>query len=148
MKLSQLFDDQGSFHGQVEILEKIAQSANFQSDIESISDDPMLLLFKTSKQQTWLVATSKRLYCLLDDARTGELKLVWSMSKSSLVDENDSLVKFSTRQEYKANTGLIDFGPKHKNWLYSKALFNGEDPAPPISAFISNKIFETDLDLG
>src|SRR5271166_3290397 len=40
-----------------------------------------LLIFKTPKQHTWLVATQKKLYCVLDDAdrrKTGEL-VQWAL---------------------------------------------------------------------
>lgn len=82
----------------------------------------ILLIFQTLQQQTWLVATSERLYCVLDDIRRPKPEVRWRMAKSDLVADHDVIVDIATRA-YSANSGRVDIG-NHTGWLYSKALFS------------------------
>ena len=135
MKLSDLFDDSGSFHEEDAILKTVADSTAFVAENASIDHVQLMRIFDTSKQRTWLAASDEQVYCLLDDARTGELTLRWSMAKDEFASQPDRTLKVDPN--YKRNSGLIDFGPNHKNWLYSKALFHDADPATKISAFLA-----------
>ena len=77
----------------------------------------LLKLFHTSRQRTWLVATDKTLYCILDGASTrasGRL-IQWAQSLGG-IEQNSIRTK-----SYKSRTGLIDIGNR-KNWLYSLRL--------------------------
>jgi hypothetical protein len=79
-----------------------------------------LLLFKTSKQHTWLVATQAKLYCVLDDAerrKTGEL-VQWDLP---LEKAEPISVKSSDNPAY----GFLDINSQ-TYWYYSLDLF----PAP------------------
>lgn len=94
-----------------------------------------LLVFRTSKQQTWLVATSKRLYCVLDDLPKDRANVNWSLGRNVLFDEQN---KFSAHIDVRPRTertGLLDIGPK-RNWLLTKGLF-AEAPADSIREFIA-----------
>jgi hypothetical protein len=77
-----------------------------------------LLLFKTSKQHTWLVATQANLYCVLDDAdrrKTGEL-VQWT----SPLDKAQPIVPKSL---YEPPYGsYVDIG-EQTYWFYSTDLF-------------------------
>ncbi len=83
---------------------------------EDIMNAKLLKIFQTSRQKTWLVATTNRLYCILDDVRHEKPNLKWSILKSEL-DENAIINRREGQQT------LVDIGPKHKNWLYSADLF-------------------------
>lgn len=76
-----------------------------------------LLIFKTSDQHTWLIATNKKLFCLLDDENTRKEKklLMWSIT----LEEARAHIEV---KPHKKNSGLLDIGSK-KNWLYSTVLF-------------------------
>lgn len=76
-----------------------------------------LLFFKTPSQHTWLVATQKKLYCVLDDAdqrKTGELV----QFTLPLEDAEPITIRGSDKPSY----GFVDIG-KESYWYYSQDLF-------------------------
>jgi hypothetical protein len=61
------------FASRQEIGSLVAQS-------ESVTNLPRtLLIFSTSRQHTWLVATTKSLACVLDDVRREDPRIQWTM---------------------------------------------------------------------
>lgn len=79
-----------------------------------------LLVYSTSKQSTWLVATNHHIYCVLDGDKTrdsGRL-LQWRLP----LDKSFHISAY----ERNARTGLFTLGPK-KNWLYSRKLFTNPE---------------------
>lgn len=73
------------------------------------------LLFRTERQRTWLVTTSRSLYCILDDENTradGRL-IQWRLPLSA--------AQPIRAREHKPGAGLLDVGPR-KRWLYSTSL--------------------------
>ena len=78
-----------------------------------------LLLFQTESQHTWLVATDRQLFCILDDRDTRKSgKLIqW---RQTFADSKPIRVR-----RYKKTIGLVDLG-EATDWLYSKRLH--EDP--------------------
>jgi hypothetical protein len=88
-----------------------------------------LLIFKTPKQHTWLVATQEKLYCVLDDAdrrKTGEL-VQWALP---LGDAEPISVKSSDEPTY----GFLDIDDQ-TYWYYSRDLF-------PLPAALTSAISE------
>jgi hypothetical protein len=88
-----------------------------ESDVLEPTEDvcETFLLFRTGKQRTWLVATSKSLLCILDDENTrsrGRL-IQWRLPLSATEPIH--------AREHKAGSGLIDIGPR-KRWYYSTTL--------------------------
>lgn len=80
-----------------------------------------LLVFKTSKQKTFLIAKGKRIECHLDDIRPNRGGHQWTLSG----DEITRILKagdYAVNPGYRARTGMFSIG-SHKNWLYSKQLF-------------------------
>lgn len=76
-----------------------------------------LLLFKTSKQHTWLVATQAKLYCVLDDVerrKTGEL-VQWELPL-------EKAEPISARSSDNPAYGFLDIN-SHTYWYYSLDLF-------------------------
>ena len=83
-----------------------------------------LLIFATSRQQTWLVLAGERLYFVLDDIRRSEPQI----KRSVLLDDlkfQDGRVAVDVRPK-SATTGLVDVGLRRRGWLYSKRLFPHE----------------------
>ena len=118
-----IFLGERDFFSKEEIEGFINKSKNF-SLIENDSNRNALLIFDTSKQRTWLVASQARLYCILDDIRKEKPTITWSMSKEEVVDKGNLILNLEAKKKPNKNyTGLLDFGPKHKNWLFSTKLF-------------------------
>ena len=76
---------------------------------------------KTSKQRTWIVATNKRLYLILDDVRKEYVKVNKSYRINSIYNQGKLNVRITP--DYKPLTGLIYFLDATRGWLYSKELF-------------------------
>ena len=98
-----------------------------ESEPESASDESAAvgiteaLMFKTSKQKTWLSVTDQGLACRIDDTRAGKGGPQWILSRTELKTIIDTET-FSVNPGYKVNTGTFSIGPK-KNWLYTKSLY-------------------------
>ena len=126
-----------NFWGEQEIKELIKKSKNFDSGKESPSKAMSLLIFQTSKQQTWLVSTSVRLYCILDDIRKPRPKIQWSSTKQILSpDENyKSVIVTHPKSD---ETGQVDIGQQRKNWLYTNRFFFNESIENQIANLLVN----------
>ncbi len=107
-----LIDPEGFFtmQGMADLIEK---SGLVESNDKATE---VLLLFRTRKQRTWLIATTKWLFCVLDDEETRRSKrlIQWRLA----LDEANPIVARASRAE----TGSVDIGPR-KRWLYSYSLF-------------------------
>lgn len=122
MLLSEILEDRAEFTSPEEIMQATKRSKNFDQRSEDLNEAEALLIFRTSRQQTWLVVTSQRLYCILDDLRKSTPHINWSMPKSALVSVDQVILPISLRDKGKS-TGYIDFGDRHRDWLYTKSLF-------------------------
>lgn len=96
-----------------------------------------LLFFETSKQHTWLIAAQERIACVLDDVRKPEPVIRWEMSHSEVIEGEKIKLPLNPRERTQW-TGLIDFGPDHKNWLFSKKLFTDQPIENEIASFIKS----------
>ena len=83
-------------------------------------DEPFLL-YENSFQRTWLLFMTNELVCILDDVTKGQRydPLSW---RSPYHDVTPVRVR-----PHRRNTGLVDFGDAHAEWLYSVVLH--PDPA-------------------
>jgi hypothetical protein len=113
------------FAGIDDIRGAITLSKNYRLDRTPPAQAHSLLFFQTPLQQTWLVKTPNRLYCILDDVRRPAPHVNWSMPMSDVIDADGNLkLGIEARETAGAmDTGLFDFGPNHKDWLYSRKLF-------------------------
>ena len=109
------------------IIDFVRNSKHFNSNSENLDRAKALLIFSTSKQQTWIVSTNERLYCILEDNRKDDPHINWSIPKKDLINNNEISIIITTDEDYKEEIGLISFGKEHKNWLYSKKLFKNSD---------------------
>ncbi len=87
------------------------------NEIDSLNH---LILFKTSKQTTWLLSDSQSVFCFLDDTSKDSFELRWKEPKNGIEGN------YKITWNYKANTAKIDFGENHKRWLVTKSLFRNE----------------------
>jgi len=137
MKLADLFKKDRDFHSEKDIKEFIVHSKNYKSELESSTNSSAVVIFETSKQKTWLVSTSERLYCILDDTRNEKPNINWSTPKKALIFNNQVILKISSKDKTKM-AGLVDIGENHKNWLYTKSIFKDEDIESKIKNLISH----------
>jgi len=136
--LSQQNVPQRAFYGLADIKQVVRQSKHFARDGASPENAAALLLLSTGAQQTWLVASARRLYCVLDDPRKGPPTVNWSLDRSDLVE--DGVLKVSiTTHDNTDRTGKVDIGPQ-KGWLYSRALFEGRDVTAAIRDLVLGKM--------
>jgi hypothetical protein len=110
-------------------------SVNFDSRRKTPNAARTLLLLQTSRQRTWLVATSERLYCILDDVRKPEPHINWSLPRSAVVSNGEVMLEIRPHDRT-AKTGLVDFGPEHRRWLYTRDLFEHGDVTSAIREFL------------
>ena len=140
MKLPKLFLGYRDFMSKSEITSFISKSKHFDAQKEDSKDAGTLLIFQTSKQQTWLVSTNERLYCILDDIRKSNLHINWSMSKAMIVTGDAVTLKVETRDKTD-KTGFVSISPKHKDWLYTKRLFENTKIENSIHNLVDKKMF-------
>jgi hypothetical protein len=62
---------------------------------EDLKDARMLLIFQTGVQQTWLVASSKALYCVIDKRREQHPRRLWRIASSDIVSEGRIVLQVS-----------------------------------------------------
>ena len=73
-----------------------------------------------SKQRTWIAATPRKVFCILDgdNTRRRDRLIQWTMPLDDRL-----AIKMRPRDSMRA-TGLVDIG-RRRNWLYTKRLFKG-----------------------
>jgi len=107
---------------------------------EQIEHAETLLIFQTSREQTWLVGTKQRLYCVLDDLNNGFTRVDWILPKEQLVKNGRIDVKVATRTKTD-KTGLLDIGER-RGWLFSKRLFAERDLVERVQDMILRKMIK------
>ncbi len=127
------------FYSREEIARYIVRSKNYDPSRESPDQAKTLQFFETSRQRTWLVATTARLYCILDDVRKPEPHINWSLTRQQIFSGDTLSLRISARENTN-RTGLLDIGPEHKNWLYTKALFLTQPVTEAVTEFIKGSM--------
>ena len=116
-----------AFSSEGEIRRSIEKSRGYDSSGESPEDARSLLIFETSKQHTWIVATRDRLYFILDDVRRPAPRVARSVGRSEMTTGSDGTIAVDTKPK-SVRTGLVDVGLRRRGWLYSKAIFPASWP--------------------
>lgn len=129
-----------SFASEPEIRSSIEQSKYYDATKESPEDAGSLLIFDTSRQHTWVVATGERLYFVLDDVRQPAPRIRRSVPRSELKIQPDGRVAVITRPK-SVHAGLVDIGFRRRGWLYSQNLFS---PGRPIERAVNELLGATD----
>jgi hypothetical protein len=139
MKLSDLFDYRHSFYSESEVKDYIKKSKKYSD--ENPQNAKILNFFITSKQRTYLVFTDKNIYCILDNSKEQELNINWSES-INMFSNSDKIDHTVKTKDNTYTTGLVDFGPNHKNWYYTKELFKESSIQEQLKEIISTIIEE------
>jgi hypothetical protein len=111
-----------------QIKDSITKSKAYED--EGVQDTRALLIFSTQTQQTWLVASTRRLYCILDDRRRPTAGIQWTMS---LPEARKGPIE---SREYRGRTGFLDIG-RRRDWLYSKNLFSQNGVVRAVESLLS-----------
>ena len=135
------FEQHVSIKSKDEIIQFVKNSEYYNSNIEKLDQAIALKIFKTTEQQTWLVSTNERLYNIIDDNRKDSPNINWSIPKLDIITNNKVSIDITTR-DHKERSGLVDIGPKHKNWLYTKNLFRDSDIKKEIHDLITKAMLK------
>lgn len=130
------------FYSDEEIKEFVRNSKNFDPEYEDPARAGALVIFQNSNQKTWIVTTTERIYCILDDIRKERPNINWSMSKKKVVSEGKVILRIKPKEKLEGSeiTGLIDFGEEHKDWLFSKELFKDKRIDETIQDLIARRM--------
>lgn len=138
MDLRKFLLGRGEFKSPSEVIHSIRESPDFDPQNENLANAEALLIFQTSKQQTWLVATRARLYCVLDDLRRSFRPVRWSLGGKELMTDGNLTAKISARDSNE-RIGLLNIGDR-RNWLYSKKLFTSKSIEDEVKDLIRRQI--------
>ncbi|MCK4507269.1 MAG: hypothetical protein KAU27_01930 [Desulfuromonadales bacterium] len=116
----------------------VKKSKKYDPKCENIDKARKVQLFETGNQKTYLVATEKNIYKVLDDRRTVAPKVSWSRSIEKLAA--NGRIEFEV-QPYKERVGrLVLKGVPEKRNLVSKKLFENIDVVTAIDGLVKNPI--------
>lgn len=104
------------------VKEAIKKSKNYKD--ENIDLAELFFFFETSRQRTWMVSSSLRLYIILDDVRKEGLKVSQSIGKNEIIQGNKVVLSLKFQPDYKRLYGKVHLGNATKGWLYSKSIFS------------------------
>jgi hypothetical protein len=133
MNYREFFLGSSDFKSADEIIRLVAEYPSILPQ-EDLTGAEALLIFQTSKQQTWFVAGTRGLYCVLDDLNKSFTRVQWMIPFDRLITDGKKILSLATH-DYTERTGLLDIGDRH-NWLFSKKLFTNEDIKTSINKLI------------
>jgi hypothetical protein len=136
MELRKILLGRDDFKSRDEIVDVLRNSGTATGD--DLASAETLLIFQTSSQQTWLVATNRALYCVLDDLNKNSTNVQWAVSSADLHRVGDHLAEVSALDK-NDRVGLLNVG-KHTNWLYSKKLFANDNVVNRLSRMVLDKM--------
>lgn len=136
MEISKILLGFEDFKTRDQIIGLVTKSEN--GTAEGGDDAQALLIFQTSTQQTWLVATKSALYCVLDDVAKSSTRIQWSIPRQELKLAGEQVANVKA-QDKNDRVGLLQIG-KHKNWLYSKRLFAGDTVVKQLSRIVRQQM--------
>jgi len=118
-----------------EITGSIRESNNFDPD-EGIEEAGGFLLFEGDNKRVWLIATSLRLYSIVDDRTKKEPRIEWSISRSRLYTKSSITLKVRIN---KAGKNLVDIGYR-KACAFTPRLFTDITLKERIHALLREKM--------
>jgi hypothetical protein len=93
----------------------------YEAKPDDFADGELLLIFETSKQQTWLMATDRALYCVTERIDDEHADVRWRISKSEIISDGGFILPIRT-EDKSESSGYVTFNGKRAR-LYSKRLF-------------------------
>lgn len=139
MKLLNIALGYRDFLSKSEIINNIEKSKNYKPDQESPDSSEALLIFKTSKQQTWIVCSTQRLYIMLDDVRKDRPSINKSISKNRLV-ANSQLSADIVEKDKSEKSGRLLIGDMPKGYLFTKSIFANDSIVNAVSTLITKQM--------
>ncbi|EJL6262093.1 hypothetical protein NMS06_003326 [Vibrio cholerae] len=134
--LSKFYDENVRFRGVSDIKKAICRFNKSLNNLDKEHNPIRVLnIFKTSKQRTYLAAKGSFVFCVLDDIRETEPKVVWVAPKKAIINDG-KLVKLNPRDKTES-TGVVDLGKQHKDWLYTKHLFKNSSIEEQLKQMLS-----------
>ncbi|MFT7680659.1 MAG: hypothetical protein ACI935_000090 [Moritella dasanensis] len=124
------------FTDEKKISDAIKQSKRFNQNAENASLAKKVQLLETTNQRTYLVATRKNIYKIIDDRRVDAVRIAWSRPKVDLAQNNKLIVHL---ESYKTRTDklIIDSLPDKIN-LVTKKLFANIEITDALDELLSN----------
>jgi hypothetical protein len=101
-----------------------------------LNDLRALRIFVTDQQQTWLVADSSGVYCVLDDRRLEKPGIRWRNKLETVLPVTPYALPSPADEKWSATVGALHFGNWMKELFYSKDLFPGEAADVVITRFL------------
>ena len=89
-----------------------------------------LLLLTSETQQNWLVADRMTAYCVVDDRN-------WEKPQVKFTAGLDSMLPVEADATWSDAAGVLRFGGRPRNWLYSKDLFLNEPISEVVTRFLT-----------
>ena len=111
--------DKTSFYSKEEIRELVQKRTGGESREWIDPVKKSLLIFRTAKQQTWLVTTASTLFVVLDDAKTRTSKKLVQTSFPKL----QALPLTTQNSERIQGKKVVRFAAQETWWYYSRELF-------------------------
>ncbi len=136
MSFKDFYKGRRSFVDDNSVVDIVKRSKRFNSSTEDLTKAKRVQLLDTSNQRTYLVATNKNIYKILDDRRSDRAKIAWSRAKKSLVSDGNLGV---TIRAYKPRTDKLVLNklPEKTN-LISKNLFVNIDATMAVNKLIDD----------
>ena len=137
------------FSSRAEIINVVTKHRRFDSSREELLNAQTLEIFRSQNQHTWLVATSEKLYLILDDVRRAPRQIPnWAIDRENIVGPGGEIAlpitaTESTNQRIRDRIGLVHIGPNHQDWLYTKRLFGNVGIAESIRGLLRNAMLES-----
>lgn len=122
------------FLSQDDVKAAITNSRHYGEDGTDPKLASALLFYQTADQQTWLVRTPKRVYCVLDELADTTPHINWSLELSAFSGESPVTIREAEPQN--SYFGHVVFAPRPEIWFYSKKFFASGDPARMFADFI------------
>ncbi len=139
MRLVMLLMKRDRFQTEDQIKKHIVHSKKHRPGQENPAEAELMCLFKSSRQQTWLVSTSHCVYFIVDDLKKDAPHISWSRRKEQLLDHKSRKPKFNifpTPQNKRTGRVNLQLGDTVKGWLYSRSMYD----EPAVKSYVSKLI--------
>lgn len=141
MRLSEVLLGSREFYQEEGIRDAVVNCPYFDSSVENIEKADLLLIFKTSTQQSWLVFTEQRIYFVLDDKGETKPDVRWRRVKDHLVADNRVTIDLKLENK-SGKTGRVNIGRMNKGFLYTKGLFESNSIKNAIYSLIEKHMLQ------
>jgi hypothetical protein len=119
MSIRNLFDVRRSFLSSADIALSLRDMYDHRGEDFARYQD--LLIFESSTQHTWLLATNAALYCVFDINTEENPRVKWHITKARIIQDNNFILTLKT-EPCSINSGYITIDGKNRR-KYTKRLF-------------------------